>query len=41
MDRIWERLEAWLKINDPAILNRLEPGASQAESENTAAILGV
>jgi len=41
MGRIWERIEAWLKINAPEILNRLEPGASQAEIENTAAILGV
>ena len=40
MKRIWERIEAWLKINDPEILNCLEPGATQAEIENTAAILG-
>ncbi|MGF1489412.1 MAG: SMI1/KNR4 family protein [Prochloraceae cyanobacterium] len=41
MDLIWHRIEAWLKINAPEILNSLQSGASEQEIEETEAILGV
>ncbi len=40
MDLIWHRIEAWLKINAPEILNSLRSVASEQEIEETEAILG-
>lgn len=40
MERIWQRIEAWLKINASEILASLESGASEAEIKKKEAILG-
>jgi cell wall assembly regulator SMI1 len=38
---LWQRLETWLGIHAPDILTDLQPGATEAEIQQTEAILGV
>src|SRR5689334_13626996 len=41
MRAIWDRIEAWLKVQAPAVMNRLQPGATDGDIQQVEALLGV